>query len=651
MDEPVTGFGPAPAAYSFGRFVLEVDTQTLTADGETIRLRPQSFDVLHYLLAHNDRLVTRDELQDSIWGDTIVTDNSLRQCLIEIRKAIGDTDRRIIRTVPRRGLRVDIPVTAHFAAASGSGNATMADDSPPLRMRPRGAQVVVAAALVILSIAAVMSLLPRNAPPTATAQGVFRLQPLVAGAGVKDADSIAAMAGSSFSVAFDRYGLATVIAPYGLSDGRLPELDIHTTLIRDGSRPSIDVRLSEAQSGTSIWTRRYESNDGDLGGLLEQSATQTAYAMECGLFRRGLIRREIPADLFGAWIRACVHAVNQERVEFYEQMLEIVEMAPADAASHAALANGIMRMLSLHREVSERDDLIAQADSATRRALELEPEFPEALLLQADILPYGKWAEKEALILRAFASDPHYKWNRSQYLMFLHRVGRLDEARHFAARTTSLMRGPNHLSNEAWLFALTGDVAEAGRILDATADAWPQDKLGPRKRLFMHAYFADASTAEQLLGDPFIAQTFEPAQLACWQLLIDYRLGRKTYERDTVKTSCPVLPNYQLPRVMAAMGDVDGAFAELNVLYDQWGQYGHENLTMILFGPEMDAVRRDPRFMSLAERSGLASYWAITGERPDFCDTGDLDYDCDQAIRLASREASPLIDISTSAMN
>jgi len=66
--------------------------------------------VLRHLVDRGGCLVTKDELQAAIWGDKAVTDDSLTHCIIEIRKALEDVERRIIRTIPRRGFVLDVPV-------------------------------------------------------------------------------------------------------------------------------------------------------------------------------------------------------------------------------------------------------------------------------------------------------------------------------------------------------------------------------------------------------------------------------------------------------------------------------------------------------------------------------------------------------------
>ena len=81
---------------------LELDELRL-ATGEHVDLRPRSFAVLRLLAENAGQVVTKEELFDGVWNDACVTDDSLTQCVTDIRKAIGDDKRRILRTVPRKG--------------------------------------------------------------------------------------------------------------------------------------------------------------------------------------------------------------------------------------------------------------------------------------------------------------------------------------------------------------------------------------------------------------------------------------------------------------------------------------------------------------------------------------------------------------------
>lgn len=94
---------------AFGGFVLDPSRGALLRHGVEIRLRAKSFDVLAHLVRRAGRLVAKQELMDAIWPDAAVTDDSLVQCLVEIRRALGD-DQAWIHTARGRGYRFDGPV-------------------------------------------------------------------------------------------------------------------------------------------------------------------------------------------------------------------------------------------------------------------------------------------------------------------------------------------------------------------------------------------------------------------------------------------------------------------------------------------------------------------------------------------------------------
>jgi TolB-like protein len=87
----------------FDVYILDL-TRCALVRGETeIRLRPKAFDVLRYLVEHAGRLISKEELIGATWQGISVTDDSLVQCIKDIREALSDHDRRIVKTVPRRG--------------------------------------------------------------------------------------------------------------------------------------------------------------------------------------------------------------------------------------------------------------------------------------------------------------------------------------------------------------------------------------------------------------------------------------------------------------------------------------------------------------------------------------------------------------------
>ena len=86
----------------FSRCTLDTRRQLLFRGTESLRLRPRTYDVLLHLARNAGRLISKQELMDVVWKDVAVTDDSLVQCLMEIRRALGDAE-DVIETVRGRG--------------------------------------------------------------------------------------------------------------------------------------------------------------------------------------------------------------------------------------------------------------------------------------------------------------------------------------------------------------------------------------------------------------------------------------------------------------------------------------------------------------------------------------------------------------------
>jgi DNA-binding winged helix-turn-helix (wHTH) protein/tetratricopeptide (TPR) repeat protein len=98
--------------YRFGDCELDDRRYELRRDGVPCHLEPQVYEVLVYLVRNRDRVVTRNELLDEIWGSRFVTDSALASRVKAARRAVGDNgrDQRMIRTVHGRGYRFLAPV-------------------------------------------------------------------------------------------------------------------------------------------------------------------------------------------------------------------------------------------------------------------------------------------------------------------------------------------------------------------------------------------------------------------------------------------------------------------------------------------------------------------------------------------------------------
>jgi predicted ATPase/DNA-binding winged helix-turn-helix (wHTH) protein len=96
----------------FANCELNLDRIVLRRGGEEIRLEPQVFDVLAYLVKHRGAVVRKEELLDAIWGDRFVSESALTTRIKAVRKAVGDDGRQqlIIRTVHGKGYEFVAPV-------------------------------------------------------------------------------------------------------------------------------------------------------------------------------------------------------------------------------------------------------------------------------------------------------------------------------------------------------------------------------------------------------------------------------------------------------------------------------------------------------------------------------------------------------------
>jgi DNA-binding winged helix-turn-helix (wHTH) protein/TolB-like protein/tetratricopeptide (TPR) repeat protein len=93
--------------YYFEDFTLDLTRGRLLRAGAQVKVRPKTFLLLTYLVMHNNRLISKEELIGAVWPDTAVTDDSLVQCLKDVRYVLGDGSQTLIKTVPRRGYIFD----------------------------------------------------------------------------------------------------------------------------------------------------------------------------------------------------------------------------------------------------------------------------------------------------------------------------------------------------------------------------------------------------------------------------------------------------------------------------------------------------------------------------------------------------------------
>lgn len=99
--------------FQFAGLELDTDRRVLSRDGQEVQVQPQVFDVLALLAANSDRMLSKEELLDTVWGDRFVSESALSSRIKTARQAVGDNgrDQNVIRTVHGHGFALVAEVT------------------------------------------------------------------------------------------------------------------------------------------------------------------------------------------------------------------------------------------------------------------------------------------------------------------------------------------------------------------------------------------------------------------------------------------------------------------------------------------------------------------------------------------------------------
>ena len=112
----------AGETYLFDEYALDTARLQLRRGGDAVHVEPRAFDVLVHLAERRDRVVTKDELLDAVWGDRFVSEAALTTALRTARRAVGDSGdaQRVVRTVHGRGYQFIAETRVEVTAGSGA---------------------------------------------------------------------------------------------------------------------------------------------------------------------------------------------------------------------------------------------------------------------------------------------------------------------------------------------------------------------------------------------------------------------------------------------------------------------------------------------------------------------------------------------------
>lgn len=434
---------PGPGArLRFDDFELDPASGELFRAGERVPLQPQPARLLALLLERPGQVVGREDLKDALWGESVHVDveQGLAFAVKQLRRALGDTatEPRLVETLPRRGYRLLVSVQP----VDGPGPAK-AQAAPRPSSRPWGRWLwaVGLVGLIAAGVAGLVVLRP-SAPvpprlavlPFVTFGAESSLEPLAAGLTEELITEITRRYG-------DRLGVIarTSVMPYlGSSKNAATiarELGVafllEGSVRRQGEQLRVSAQLIRADDEVHLWAASLDGTGLDLMAWEQRVAREVAAAL-APRFRPvapegGGAATELPADAHHTYLES-LYLLARPGTEAAEQartrLEAVVRQHPTFAPGFVGLAEAHMRRWASGREI------LAAAGAAAQRALELDPNLPEAHLVA------GKLAFRfafdatvaEAELAQALAGNPGLAQAHHEQACLWAAQGRFDEA-------------------------------------------------------------------------------------------------------------------------------------------------------------------------------------------------------------------------------
>jgi len=413
------------ARLRIGEWLADREANELTRGGEAVRLEPKAMDVLMLLAAEPGRLFSRDELFERAWPGVVVGDEALTQCIIKLRRALGDDARAAayIETVSKRGYRLIAPVS----------------EPPKPSSRRRWVVAVGAAAAAALVAVAGLYVLGTNEPDALPPGAVtVTVQPFEA-VGAGDQAYLARGMSEDLGTELSRLAGVQVIANAHRAEGRARYV-VTGSVQRLADVLRVNVRLVDSQDGRQLWSERFERPMSDLFVVQNEILASVAAVLPGKLAEaareRIALRYTTSLDAYDAFLRAQTRFLARQADDnaaaraLYRRALDI---DPKFARAYAGLAmthaieprlrpsvdaaGALQRAAELAESARLIDDSIpevhwaigfvhAQArqhEAAIRsleRAIELNPSFADAYAFMGGIYTYLGQPAKSVPLLR-----------------------------------------------------------------------------------------------------------------------------------------------------------------------------------------------------------------------------------------------------------
>jgi DNA-binding winged helix-turn-helix (wHTH) protein/tetratricopeptide (TPR) repeat protein len=393
----------------FGTRSLDLTRGVLLAGSEPVHLRPQAYALLRYLAANPGRLIGKDELIEHIWHGRAVGDDSLVQCLRDVRHSLGADGGTYIRTVRGRGYIFDppqepvavpspsVPVPPATSAAAEQGRPA---DGRRERILGRRAAVLIVAGVVLVG----------GATASWLAGG---------GADVRSTDEPRSL-GTGYSPDNDAqllYRRGRHQQKQTTEAGFKSAIDLYSRAI------ALDSNLALAHAGLAESYRAL--------AIVGHAPSREAFplAKQSALRALQLDDRLVEAHVALGWILFC-H--DWKWAEAETSLKRAIELDPRNAEAHKAYAH-LLSNQGRHDE----------ANYEAARARELDPRALLTRALEAQFLFYGgRYDEAEARLRETLEMEPDY-WVAHLLL------GRIALAREQVPQAIETIRKATALSNGA----------------------------------------------------------------------------------------------------------------------------------------------------------------------------------------------------------
>jgi TolB-like protein len=421
---------------------------------------------------------------------------------------------------------------------------------------------------------------------------------------------------------------------------RLKALDVGLVLSgavqADGPTVTVRTRLEDPLHHATLWTADVSGSTSQLQPLQAQVGARTVAVLGCSA--QALNRKSGIAepDVLALFLHACDlaetshHGSADDKIAnaMLDAMREVARKAPDFAPAHSILAKHDAFLVDALAGQSAA--LRQEAEREATRALELDPKDPDGYVTRGLLAPHLDFGQREKWFRQAINVDPSWPHANGFLGNVMTDLGRLEEASALYQRAASVNPLSTDWSDQADFGLIwTGATKQADADMARFSQLWPGDVALWRHQLeslVAQHRWADALTR---LNSPNANPQIEMIPKKRWRLELD---ALNTHGAAALSAARQMELDISADRPsvaingLAFLGLVDDAFAVAR-RYQPVTPDGADD-PAFLFGPEMAALRRDPRFMLLANKFGLPQYWRDTGKWPDFCADPGLPYNC-----------------------